>query len=91
MAPCSFRLPPTSASGFAGHLSDPERRCARGAGVTGGQGPRGLGTADAMVRVGHSGPAVALRCQHVTEDRTTAIAAALSEPVQPAAVASISV
>ena len=45
---------------------------------------------DAMARVGHSSPAAALRYQHATEDRATALAQALSVLAEPDPVTSIS-
>jgi hypothetical protein len=50
----------------------------------------GATTRELMARVGHSSPAAALRYQHATEDRGTAIANALSEMIRPAPVTSIS-
>jgi hypothetical protein len=50
----------------------------------------GATTRELMARVGHASPAAALRYQHATEDRDTALANAFSEMVKTPSVASIS-
>jgi integrase len=50
----------------------------------------GATTRELMARLGHASPAAALRYQHATEDRDTALASALSALVAPAAVLPIS-
>lgn len=49
----------------------------------------GASTKELMARGGHASPAAALRYQHATRDRDTAIAAALAELVRPAPVVAL--
>jgi hypothetical protein len=50
----------------------------------------GATTRELMARVGHASPAAALRYQHATEDRDTALAQALSGLVETPSVVPIS-